>query len=148
MDKIERLRQILNVANEDTVSYKQLSELLKGLAVVITKAKEENRAISDELKALFRDSVTYLKGEHEKLLTKVENLNDKRLTRVEQENRKVLEKALEALDEIKSIVVVDGIDGKDGNRILTVKNQKLLPEDAVVGDLCILEDTKEVFIYE
>jgi ElaB/YqjD/DUF883 family membrane-anchored ribosome-binding protein len=114
MDKIERLRQILNVANEDTVSYKQLSELLKGLAVVITKAKDENRAISDELKALFRDSVSYLKGEHEKLISKVENLNDKRLSKLEQENRKVLEKALEALDEIKSIVVVDGIDGKDG----------------------------------
>jgi ElaB/YqjD/DUF883 family membrane-anchored ribosome-binding protein len=114
MDKIERLRQILNVANEDTVSYKQLSELLKGLAVVITKAKDENRAVSDELKALFRDSVSYLKGEHEKLISKVENLNDKRLSKLEQENRKVLEKALEALDEIKSIVVVDGIDGKDG----------------------------------
>jgi hypothetical protein len=114
MDKIEKLRQILAVANQDTVSYKQLSELLKGLAVVITKAKDENRAISDELKALFRDSVSYLKGEHEKLISKVENLNNKRLSKLEQENRKVLEKALEALDEIKSIVVTDGIDGKDG----------------------------------
>ena len=68
MDKIQKLRDILQVANQDTVSYQQLSVLLKGLGDVIQKAKEENKQVSAELKDLFNQSIDYVSKEHEKII--------------------------------------------------------------------------------
>lgn len=43
---------------------------------------------------------------------------------------------------------VDYFDGVDGNKIFEIKSVDKLPTTANVGDVCIINDTKDVYIYE
>ena len=114
MDKLTKLKDLLTLLQNDTITPKQVEEFLKVVLGVVKESKETNERVSQDLQDTIDKALVYLDTEHEKLLNRVSNLNETRLSKIEQKILNTLNKAEASLKEIKSITVKDGQNGKDG----------------------------------
>lgn len=86
----------------------------------------------------------YIEEEHAKFLVQVDEKDEEK----EQRFNSKLKELKSLIDEVKSIEPKNGENGRDGNVILSVESEDLLPKNANRGDMCVINNTKDIFIYE
>jgi len=113
---VETIKQL---RTDNEAEFSAIHETVKLLGKKLT---EDNSSDFISFKA---EAKTVVDGELAKALATV---NDK-LTAVDQR-----------VAELKS-----GDDGQDGNRIYRAASVRELPKDAIIGDICIVEDTGDIY---
>lgn len=104
MDKIDKLKKLLELSQNDTITPKEVEQFLTMVLGFIKKSKDEFESLSAENLKTIKDCVAYLEGKF------TNTLDDKINTATGQMEANVSElKALIA--KVKTIKPVDGIDG-------------------------------------
>ena len=104
MDKIDKLKKLLELSQNDTITPKELEQFLTMVLGFIKRSKEEFETLSAENLKTIKDCVDYLEGKF------TNTLDDKINVATEQMEANVSElKALIA--KVKTIKPVDGVDG-------------------------------------
>lgn len=152
--KLEKLNKLLEIIKDDTVKPSDIQKFLVVILDVIKKSKENFDNLSSENIKTIKDSITYLEENYKKWeitqddkTKSILNGFDAKISTID-----ALSKELKkSIDEVKAIEIKDGEDGKNGERgskIFNINTFKDAPKDAIKGDIIIVEDTNETFIYE
>jgi len=120
MDKIDKLKKLLELSQNDTITPAEVQKFLEFVLQFITKSKTELQAISEENLKIVRDSIAFLEEFHKK---QVNTLDSKINASLEQfkVNTSVLKGLINDVQTINAtpgrdgIDGVDGVDGKDGS---------------------------------
>lgn len=114
MDKLEKLKQLLILTQNDTITPKQVQEFLTLVLNVVKKAKDNIDSVSQETKDTLNKALIYLEKEHNKLLETV----SKETTSLDTKLTKKLEKSISDMrvmcDEMMMAKPMDGKDGENG----------------------------------
>jgi hypothetical protein len=109
-DKLKKLATILQTLNEDTVSSKQLVELLAPIIGVVQKAVSDTKAVAQSS----QDMATTAQKTLQDGLAEIKRQTEATDTKLSAQTQATLNKALAALAEIQSIKVKDGDPGEQG----------------------------------
>jgi len=120
--KLQTLKEMMTLLNKQTISPEQLAQFLKAVIDSIQKTKvslaDENKEKTKELKARLEQSLNVLEEGQISLKTALQGTVDGRIGILTKNTENTLEKAQQALAEIKKIEInkpLDGIDGVDGS---------------------------------
>jgi hypothetical protein len=111
--KLEKLKEVLQVLNKDTITPKQLEGIIKILVTSVKEANMKSESFTKEMKQALSMTVNYINREHAKFYKEIEQDSAVMMTQCERNAQKVLDKAVEALKEIKAITVKDGKDADE-----------------------------------
>lgn len=137
-DKLQKLKNVLELLQRDTISPEQLKELLTGFSVAIAKIKDDTKALSEQtIKEFTEIGETLLENLTNSQKSIVEKTND----RLEQVNSGVLdirketkqtkdniESVKKLLADIKKIKTTPGKDGENGLDGKDADEQKIIEE--------------------
>jgi len=125
MEKLEKLKQLLILTQNDTITPKQVEEFLKLVLGVIKQSKDSFDKLSAENIATLKESIAYIEAFHEK---HTNILKDEKKSMVNEFERNItLLKGM--IDKVKTIKPINGIDGKDADETVIVdKVLKKIPK--------------------
>jgi len=128
MDKIDKLKALIELSQNDTITPKQVEKFLTTVLDFIRKAKDNFETLSKENLQTIQEAIVFIEQKKDKLVieldktieNKKKDVNDKivsDITDVKGQFTISLTEAKKLLKEIKAIKVIvpkDGVDGKDG----------------------------------
>lgn len=107
MEKIEKLKNLLELLQNDTVKPSDIKQFLEVVLGVIKKSKDEFDTLSKENLQTIQQSVDYIKKYGEDLTSKVSKEGDD----LKSEFSNKIKELNALIEEVKNIEVKDGIDG-------------------------------------
>jgi hypothetical protein len=111
MDKIEKLKQLLTVIQNDTITPAEVDKFLTMVLGFIKQSKDSFEKLSQENIQVIKDSISYIKESSDKYTELIDSKSKKLL---EDYSNKISE-IDNKLSEIKKIKSAPGKNGKDGN---------------------------------
>lgn len=139
-DKLEKLKNILELLKTDTINPKQMKDIIAVLTNAVANALKEVKNISAEGQKSLQDTISYLESENSKLQNSLTASTDTKISNIESLAQESIDKVNTALTEIKSIVVLDGQDADEEKIITEVLTRIKLPEYKEV----ILDDGEKI----
>ena len=146
--KATKLTELWKMMDE-SLTREEFVTTLENFLKRLVKVEKTNDDISDLLKTTMENIKVHLRGSSEGDFDK---LRSQILSEVGMLTGRLEDKS-KSIDQ-KMALIKDGIDGKDGqagargSRIINVTSFKNAPTDAEKGDILIVEDTGELFIFE
>lgn len=114
-------------------AFKQMVEMIKNL-------KSDNQSSMAGFEDRYSQVVDEIKGKYN---TSMADMKQKAMDYCQEEVNK-----LSSQVECKMAEVQNGTDGKDGNTIFSVLSFEKAPKEVKKGDIVVVENTGEIFIFE
>lgn len=150
-NKLEKLKSVLELLQNDTVTPQKLAQFVTTLVKIVKDSKESMESTSQETKDYLNKAISYLDSEHSKLIEKVNTETSKIDTKLTKKleksifDMKVMCEDLMMYKPIDGKDGIDGIDGKDGkdgspdtakeikDKLETLKGEERLDSSAIKG---------------
>ena len=120
MDKLDKLKNLMELLQNDTITPKELEGFLKMVLEVVGKSKKELESLSKENVDYMNDVISYISKEHKNIIETVSQETGKKSQEIDSK----MKEAKTLLKEIKSIKATPGKDGNDADEDSVV--EKLL----------------------
>lgn len=127
MDKINKLKELLTLLQNDTLKPSDIKSFLEVVLKVVKDAKDNTEKVSNETQKTLKDAIAFLSKEHEKLISQVNSETDTKITKYEKKINEVLSKAEKALENISKIEIRDGRDADEQKIVEEVLNKIEIP---------------------
>lgn len=112
-NKIEKLKSILELLKNDTITPKQLKDFLVAVLTAVKNVKGELENASKEDMKTLKEALAYIKKEKGDILSKVSAENNSAKMDLAKKMKEV-DRAVEEIRKYRPENGIDGIDGKDG----------------------------------
>jgi len=120
MSKLDKLKNLMELLQNDTITPKELEGFLKMVLEVVGKSKKELESLSKENVDYMNDVISYISKEHKNIIETVSQETGKKSQEIDSK----MKEAKTLLKEIKSIKATPGKDGNDADEDSVV--EKLL----------------------
>jgi hypothetical protein len=160
---LEKIKEVLYVLSKDQMTPRQLELATRLLTKTVQEIANKQLEISENTKKAIAEVLSSVSEQNKATGGQIEALEPK-IEALKVDNQAVLDQALATLEKVKTI------KGEKGDKGDTVVIEKIIertevikepsskiyfkpriddaPENPNIGDLCIIEGTKEIFIYE
>ncbi|MFA6897252.1 MAG: hypothetical protein WCQ96_03130 [Patescibacteria group bacterium] len=108
--KLEKLKKVLELLKEDTITPKDLERIVSVLVETVRKSHAENQEMSQDIKGALKQVVEYVDSKTVEAYRDLTSETDKRVSLTEKQAKEALKTAQEAIREIKELYVPDDID--------------------------------------
>lgn len=109
-NKIEKLKEVLKLLKDGTITPTQIKQFLEVVLGFITKSKDEFEQLSAKNLRTINEAISYVESEHKTILEKLDSKSSKAQAAIE----KKLAEAVSLVEKLKLIEPIDGKDGRDG----------------------------------
>lgn len=159
-EQLKQFKNFLEMANNSLTkedfasSFKALIDFVKKVEKDLTskieiKTQDAENQLA-ETNQLYKETIQKIEADNESTLSNVKKWALESVGKLFAKS-KINEKLSEldiAIERVKSFIPKDGDNGKDGNTIMIVPTFTKAPHEAKKGDLMIVEETGETYIFE
>ena len=142
-DKLQKLQELIKISN-DGLSKEEFTSNFSIIINLIKKLQASNKEVVDGLDAKYH---TVIKEVESNLVSDIEDLKKQAMDFCIQEMKKI-KSGKDGEDGANGKDGKNPVDGKDGNTITNISTFTKAPLNAQKGDIIIVEDTGETYIFE